>query len=55
MVALRAVLRLCGFVLFVLSVAQAIRPRPLDVMLFMSIAVLLLLVAETVAPRSPVK
>jgi hypothetical protein len=53
--ALRVALRLGGGVLFVLSVAQAIHPRPLDAALFLSIAVLLLFAAEAVAPRRRVK
>jgi hypothetical protein len=47
------VLRITGMSLFLLSVAHAIRPRALEVALPLAGAVLLLIIAEFVSPRTP--
>lgn len=54
MLVLVGLLRLGGAGFFVVSVSESIRPDPLDVGLSLAFAVLLMVVADAIAPRRPV-
>jgi hypothetical protein len=49
------VLRLSSAVFFALSVEQAIRPRAVEMVFLLAVAVLLLVTAESISSRASVK